>query len=616
MLARQTNTEWTGALMFGSKKTRLPTSRRTAFAAACAAATVAGGLLTAPSASAATITVTSLADSGAGTLRAAVAAAQSGDTIVLPAGTISLTSGVIYMTGNVTITGQGARSTTIDGNDDGGIIYTGHPLVVTGVTFENGKASGPGGAISSDSTLTLTDDAFIDNTADEGGAISDYGSGGVDEPVTIDRVLFEGNSVSGAGGALDTYATGTVRISDSTFAANTASADGGGFAVENSTPDTTVALLNDTMVGNSAPAGQGALWRTSSSQTTTYQNSVFVGNGAAGTDNMCDEGGGATNTSLGHNVLDVSDSDCGLTATGDHTNVTTTNLTPLANHGGPTNTYMPGPGSSLIGAGSASGCPPFDQRGLSRPVGSACDVGAVEVVAPLATSGAATAVTANSATLNGTAAGDGLGSWYFQWGTTTAYGNQTGSQSLASLSLVPITAQLTGLQPATTIHYRVVISDPDGTTYGSDQTFTTNALPTTAAAPPAPVLSGLTQSAHRWSVAALHGHGRGKGGTSFSFTLSESAAVTLRFERLVVGHRSGHRCVAGKPTRHSAKCNAEVLFASIHPATEPGENRVAFSGRIPGRGALPVGSWLVAASAAGTGGQSPTQTLRFEVVGR
>jgi hypothetical protein len=587
---------------------------RTTLATVCVAVAAAGALCAAPAASAATITVTSLADSGAGTFRAAAAAAHSGDTIVLPAGTISLTSGLVTLTDSLTITGQGARSTAIDANGDSGILYTGFPLVVSGVTFEDGKLNDPGGAIFSESSLTLTDDAFIDNSADVGGAVSVEGSGTVAEPLTIDRVLFEGNSAID-GGAFDTDATGTVRISDSTFADNGATGDGGAFLVSTASPATTIALLNDTMVGNSAPAGDGSLWRTGSDETTTYQNSVFVGNGSAGTGNICDEGGAAHNVSLGNNVLDVSDSDCGLTAAGDRTNVTTTNLSPLANHGGPTDTYLPEPGSSLIGAGSASGCPLLDQRGLPRPTASACDIGAVEVIAPLATSGAATSVTTSSATINGTAASDGLGNWYFQWGTTTAYGNQTASQALASLSSTPITAQLTGLQPATTIHYRVVTSDPDGTTYGSDETFTTNALASTTASV-APILSGLAQSARSWRVRVLHGHDRGKGGTNLSFTLSETASVTLQFERLVPGHRSGHRCVAGKPARRGVKCTTDVLFASLHPATEAGQNRVALTGRIPGHRAFPVGTWLLVAEAANASGQSPTRTLRFQVVSR
>src|SRR6202007_768730 len=87
---------------------------------ACAASLIGVAVLAVAlpaSAAANTITVTSTADSGAGTLRAAVAAAGSGDTIVLPAGTITLTSGGLALGPNaLTIAGQGARSSVIDGN--------------------------------------------------------------------------------------------------------------------------------------------------------------------------------------------------------------------------------------------------------------------------------------------------------------------------------------------------------------------------------------------------------------------------------------------------------------------------------------------------------------------
>jgi hypothetical protein len=51
-------------------------------------------------------------------------------------------------------------------------------------------------------------------------------------------------------------------------------------------------------------------------------------------------------------------------------------LGPLANNGGPTLTHLPQAGSPAIDHGS--GCPPTDQRGAARPVGLACDIGAVE----------------------------------------------------------------------------------------------------------------------------------------------------------------------------------------------------------------------------------------------
>jgi hypothetical protein len=58
-------------------------------------------------------------------------------------------------------------------------------------------------------------------------------------------------------------------------------------------------------------------------------------------------------------------------------------LGPLQNNGGPTFTMEPGPGSAAIDAGDDAICaaPPvnnLDQRGITRPAGAHCDIGAVE----------------------------------------------------------------------------------------------------------------------------------------------------------------------------------------------------------------------------------------------
>jgi hypothetical protein len=55
-------------------------------------------------------------------------------------------------------------------------------------------------------------------------------------------------------------------------------------------------------------------------------------------------------------------------------------LAALADNGGPTQTQALEPGSPAIdhGGTSANGCPPTDQRGVTRPQGPACDIGAFE----------------------------------------------------------------------------------------------------------------------------------------------------------------------------------------------------------------------------------------------
>ena len=114
-----------------------------------------------------------------------------------------------------------------------------------------------------------------------------------------------------------------------------------------------------------------------------------------------------------------------------------------------------------------------DDKGATGAVGASIVVTAGS--APTASTGAAMSVTANSATLNGTVNPNGLSTTvYFQWGTTTAYGNTTPSQSVGSgTSSIPISANLNGLSPNTTYHHRLVGSNNVGTAFGSDGSFTT-----------------------------------------------------------------------------------------------------------------------------------------------
>ncbi len=58
-------------------------------------------------------------------------------------------------------------------------------------------------------------------------------------------------------------------------------------------------------------------------------------------------------------------------------------LAPLGNYGGPTQTYIPLPGSPAIDQGDDMNCPLIDQRGFHRPIGLHCDIGAVEIGLPV-----------------------------------------------------------------------------------------------------------------------------------------------------------------------------------------------------------------------------------------
>jgi uncharacterized repeat protein (TIGR01451 family) len=94
---------------------------------------------------------------------------------------------------------------------------------------------------------------------------------------------------------------------------------------------------------------------------------------------------------------------------------------------------------------------------------------------PLVTTGAATQIGQTSATLSGTVNPAGQAATaYVEIGTTTAYGTRSPGVALpAHIAADTVTSTWSNLQPGTTYHYRFLASNPDGTTYGADQTFTT-----------------------------------------------------------------------------------------------------------------------------------------------
>jgi len=107
---------------------------------------------------------------------------------------------------------------------------------------------------------------------------------------------------------------------------------------------------------------------------------------------------------------------------------------------------------------------------------------------PSATTGVATSVTSNSATLNGTVNPNGDSTtYYFEYGTTTSYGTTTTSMSAGSGTTdVSVNADISSLSSNTSYHYRIVATNSAGTTYGSDKSFTTiNEPPTTTITSPA-----------------------------------------------------------------------------------------------------------------------------------
>ncbi|MGA8364233.1 MAG: fibronectin type III domain-containing protein [Solirubrobacteraceae bacterium] len=116
--------------------------------------------------------------------------------------------------------------------------------------------------------------------------------------------------------------------------------------------------------------------------------------------------------------------------------------------------------------GTTEGTEPAEQRTFAVPP------------PPLLTVGQAQNVTRTTATLPGTVNPEGLEtSYYYKYGTTTSYGGNApsiqGVNAGSGTEAVPAPIGISGLEPATTYHYRLVASNADGPTESTDKTFTT-----------------------------------------------------------------------------------------------------------------------------------------------
>jgi autotransporter family porin len=237
------------------------------------------------------------------------------------------------------------------------LVKTGATLATTRVKFSGNAAPGGGGAISGQigSTISATDDTFSNNDAGGtagGGAILGLGS------TTVARSTFVGNT-GDLGGGIMVGVTGVLSVINSTFTANTAASFGN--AIKNFG---TATVTNSTISGNLSATSDGGL---SSTGTFTLLNTIV----ADSTPDNCSAVGLITDG--GHNIS-WSDTTCpGLNVN--------PNLAPLANNGGPTQTMAIASSSPALDGVPAVGasCPPTDQRGVTRPQGPACDVGAFEL---------------------------------------------------------------------------------------------------------------------------------------------------------------------------------------------------------------------------------------------
>ena len=192
--------------------------------------------------------------------------------------------------------------------------------------------------------------------------------------LTLDRVLLTDNVAENLGGGVDNSGSGgVIKLVDSTVSGNRAGGEGGGIFQGSSA---TAELASTTVTGNVADSdstggGDGGGINQGAGEV-TMSNSIVAGN--------TDRGGEAPDCagdfdSGGNNLLGTPLGCTLAVLPSDIINVPA-RLRGLADNGGPTFTHALRSGSRAINTGG--GCPGVDQRGLPRPLGGRCDMGAYE----------------------------------------------------------------------------------------------------------------------------------------------------------------------------------------------------------------------------------------------
>ncbi|MBI3422190.1 MAG: putative Ig domain-containing protein [Acidobacteria bacterium] len=354
--------------------------------------------------------VTNRNDSGAGSLREAIATACAGSTISFAdglTGTLSLTSDELKIERSLTIQGPGANLLNVQrgsGTPNIRIFHiTAGDVTLAGLTMSNGQATPDrnGGGVLNEGTgtVTVTRSTLSGNSADYGGGgIANFSTGAV----TVTYSTLSGNSATSVGGGIYNANLGTITVVNSTLTGNTSTVNGGqgGGLYNGNGLGGTVTLTNCTVAGNTANRAGGIY--NQGADLVRLRNTLVAANTAT---TAPDAFGGLT--SLGNNLLGKSDGSTGLTnnVNNDKVGTLAAPLDPLlaapGNYGGPTQTQRPLPGSPAINAGDNcvfdNTCSPnplgfnltSDQRGatFSRKVGGTMDIGAVETSYALAATG-------------------------------------------------------------------------------------------------------------------------------------------------------------------------------------------------------------------------------------
>lgn len=345
----------------------------------------------------ATFTVTNTNDSGAGSLRQAIIDANNllennvinfQDNLT---GTITLTSGELVITGDLTINGTGTRNLIVQRSTLSGtpnfrifrVVSTGI-VNINNLTIFNGKLEqdyGVGGGIfnQTGSKLNLYRVFIGFNTAELGGGILNNGILNITESLISYNFAIQGGGLNANGDNSD------VTITNSTISNNYANwvfrdtgfIIGVGAGIINF--GVSLKLINVTVANNRASDSSGGVKFADLNGSSSVGNSIIAQNTAPQNPDV------DASVSLGNNLIGIASNNSGFTngvlgdIVGTNSNPINPLLGELQNNGGPSDTHALLPGSPAINAGNNSGAPSTDQRGLPRISGGTIDIGSYEL---------------------------------------------------------------------------------------------------------------------------------------------------------------------------------------------------------------------------------------------
>jgi CSLREA domain-containing protein len=313
----------------------------------------------------------------------------------------------------------------------GGVNNNGSVVTITDSEIANNRSSELGGGIVNlDGRMTISKSTISDNRASDGGGIFSTGQLTVTDSVIRGNVArgFAGSGpparrlryeqlkgtksvginqlLGGSGGGIETSGFGVMTLVTSTLVDNRSRERGGGLSVANQSSAT---ILNSTISGNAAGSDGGGAFFNGEAMSFSYTTIISNTANVSPTDELDGNGGGLaiadgkTGVTVGATIIagnsdtDGQSPDCAGVFTSQGSNLIQNpsgctvsgaasinqfnpdlRIGPLQNNGGPTPTHALLTGSPAIDAVTSPGCPPTDQRGITRPQGAACDVGAFE----------------------------------------------------------------------------------------------------------------------------------------------------------------------------------------------------------------------------------------------